>query len=367
MWYDLYKHRRLSVILEVSTYCNAKCPQCDRTDINGLGVSKKFRFTPDLNMSLENFKRYFTPEVLSRLMNIHFSGSFGDPLMNPHILSMVEYVIKTDDRCTVSINTNGSLRNEDFWWSLGSVGKKRLTVIFDVDGITQEMHEKYRRATSLKKVLQNMDTLSLTPAKVKTFTVLFKHNQDYKDEIEKLCREHGSTECDILQSNRFKEGPVFSFVNEKGEKETLEQVTNNKLRVEDLNRPARRVRDYRFRPQTTQIIQFIKKPESKAVPQKTVRKVPEISCYFLNNKNLHIDVNGIVYPCCHWEIHNDHIKSFNKETLYHDFHDNLDKNNLNNYSFEEILSNKYYNNGIYESFKDPDKISTPCIFMCRKI
>lgn len=362
MWYDLYKHRRLSVILEISTYCNAKCPQCDRTDPNGLGVSNKYRFTPNLNMSLENFKKYFSPEVLSKLLNIHFSGSFGDPLMNPDILSMIRYVIETDDRCSISINTNGSLRNEEFWWELGCIGKKRLSVIFDVDGITQEMHEKYRRATSLKKILQNMDTLSLTPAHIKTFTILFKHNQNYKEDIEKLCKEHGAIECDILQSNRFKDGPVFSFINENGQEETLEQVTDDKLKIEDLNRPARRIRDHRFKSQSAQIIQFIRKPKTTVS-----KKVPKISCYFLNNKNLHIDVNGIVYPCCHWEIHNNFILGHNKNTLYHSFHRELNKSNLNNYTFEEILSNRYFNNGIYESFTDPDQISTPCLYMCRKI
>lgn len=363
MWHDLYKHRRLSAILEISTYCNAKCPQCDRTNPIGLGVSDKFRFTPNINLSLEKFKTFFTPEVISHLTNIHFSGSFGDPLMNPDILEMVQHVIESDNRCTVSINTNGSLRNEEFWWNLGAVGKKRLTVVFDVDGITQEMHEKYRRATSLKKILRNMDTLSLTLANVKTFTILFKHNQDYKEEIEKLCKQHGAVECEILQSNRFKDGPIFNFINEKGESEVLEQVVNNKLSTREISTGARRVRDYRFKSESTQIIKFVRKPEI----QKTEKKMPEISCYFLNNKNLHIDVNGIVYPCCHWEIQNDYIKSHNKNTLYHSFHDELDKNNLNNYSLKDILSNRYFDNGIYESFKDPDQISTPCVYMCRKI
>jgi len=354
MWYDLYKQKRLSIILEISTYCNAKCPQCSRIDPNGLGVNNKF--TPNLNMTLSEFKHYFPPEVLSRLFNIHFSGTFGDPLMNPDILEIIKYIISTDDRCWVSINTNGSLRNEDFWWDLGSIGRRRLKVIFDIDGINQEMHEKYRRGTSLKKILKNMDVLKYTPAKIHTFTVLFKHNQDFKDEIETLCRSHGSTECEMLQSNRFTDSPIFTFINEKGETETLEQVSDKTLLSVDINRNYRRVRDYRFKEDHKKIKDFIRKKENN------IKQIPEINCVFLMSKQLHIDVSGIVYPCCYWEFSDPE-----SNTMYNKFRNNLSKNDLKKYSFEDILSNEYFNNGIYESFKDKDLISNKCIFMCRKI
>jgi len=365
MWNDLYRHRRLTANIELSTYCNAKCPQCNRTDPNGLGVNYNIDYDPDKHLTLEAFKKYFDPETLSHFQNLHLSGTYGDALMNSELLDIVKYVIESDYRCTMSLNTNGSMRNEEFWWQLGSIGKRRLRVIFDIDGVTEEMHAKYRRGTSLKKILNNMDILRQTPAIIDAFTVLFKHNQDYEEEIKQLCKDHGVMKHDITQSNRFKEGPIFNFINEKGEPETLEQVTGNKVEIFNPNNPFRRIRDHRYKDETHSIINFVRLENVLKKPVKTA--LPKIACAFLEGKTIHVDINGIVYPCCYWEVRRKQGGVPEKNSILVDFLNNLDMNNLNNHKFGDIVSNRFFTNEIVDSFTNPNKITAPCISVCRKI
>ena len=61
-------------------------------------------------------------------------------------------------------------------------------------------------------------------AKEKTFTVVFNHNEDYIEEIEKQNKSHGAFFCEFVHSNRiFDEEDKFHYVDENGEKQFLEK------------------------------------------------------------------------------------------------------------------------------------------------
>ena len=74
---------------------------------------------------------------------------------------MVRYVRENNPDAYIQINTNGSIRDEDWWWDLGVVGGDKLQVWFDVDGIDQEMHSLYRQKTDLEKIKDNHYNLSV--------------------------------------------------------------------------------------------------------------------------------------------------------------------------------------------------------------
>ena len=67
----------------------------------------------------------------------------------------------------------------------------KLTFFISVEhNTTQEMHEIYRQNTFLDKILKNMDLISQTQSKIRTQCLVWKHNEDHLEEIEKLCRDH---------------------------------------------------------------------------------------------------------------------------------------------------------------------------------
>lgn len=217
---DLYKNKNITMWVDLSTYCNAACPQCHRTNPNGLGKADWL----DLRQwSLQQFQQVFPNNIMQNINAFDFCGTWGDPVMNKDLLEICKYIIDTSES-TITINTNGSIRDEDWWWELGSYCKDRLTVVFAIDGSTQDIHSHYRQLTSLDKVLVNMSAVAYATANCKVFTVLFKHNQDDIVNIAKLSKSHGAKRITYIESNRFENIDNTTFVN-NGRHQLLERTT----------------------------------------------------------------------------------------------------------------------------------------------
>jgi len=231
----MYNHYGLNVFLDISTYCNAACPQCHRTNPNGLD---KADWLPLVAWDLETFKKAYDLEN-TKILYRHFSfcGTWGDPVMNRDLIGMVEYIIKFSN-ADVGIDTNGSIRNEEWWWDLGRIGGRRVRVTFAVDGVNQKMHSHYRQKTDLKKVLNNMESLSGTMSYPIVRTIVFKHNEDYLDEIEKLCKDHGASHIEFTPSDRWERGSVFEFTDGNGNAQQLEQSRILKGSQKQIRREA---------------------------------------------------------------------------------------------------------------------------------
>jgi len=207
--------------IAITNLCNARCPQCQRTDPNGLGTISNLPLT---SWSLKDFKNYFPINSLNDIKEYSFCGTWGDPLMAKDIDKICYYIIDNSN-ANIIITTNGSIRQQDFYIKLGKYCGKRLSMVIDVDGINEEMHQKYRRGTSLKKSLLALKSLSYTKAIPLSQTVLFKHNEKYKDDIKKLALSYGSQNHFSYPSDRFEYKDTFTFINENGNKDVLEKVS----------------------------------------------------------------------------------------------------------------------------------------------
>lgn len=220
-----YTPNNLSIFLDISTFCNAACPQCHRTNPNGLD---KADWLPLVQWDLQAFKNAYKLENLNGTQRnnmyrqFEFCGTWGDPVMNKDLLKMVKY-IKDNTNARIVIDTNGSIRDEDWWWELGSIAGKRLTVYFAVDGIDQKMHSHYRRNTNLDKVLSNMKSISNTLSIIKARTIVFKHNEDCLDDIKDMVKKHGARSIVFTPSDRWSQGPTFNFVDADGIPQKLER------------------------------------------------------------------------------------------------------------------------------------------------
>jgi len=333
-WAKAYKEKKLKLIVEATTYCNAKCPQCQRTNPNGLDKQDWL----DLNSwSIEDFMQYFNEEDLNHLSNIHFSGTHGDPGMCKDIAEIIDYIMKTSSTTNVSLNSNGSIRDEEWWFDLAKRSGKRLSITFDVDGTTQEMHEKYRRGTDLQKVLNNLQAAALGGARTKVFTVLFKHNEDYYEEIVEMVKTYGCNNTMYVQSNRFKEGPVWKFINENGDEETLEQA----VRPEYQPNPhalSRRVRDHRT--------------------NHLVDEYDYIKCVKAEAGSLQILNDTRVYPCCYLGTY----KEARPTGLWKSFLDNDFR--LSNMSIKEIVNSDWYKYLLFESLENSSTALSKCKRIC---
>jgi len=215
------KSRRLKIWLDLSTFCNAACPQCHRTDPNGLG---KVDWLPLIQWSLKDFIKKFPVDSIDKVTDFEICGTWGEPIMNKDISKICKYIIDNTE-ATIAINTNGGIRSTDWWQDLGNYCGNRLKVRFDIDGSTNEMHQKYRRGVNLQIVLKNMKALSMTKAKAQAFIILFKHNKDHLQDIINLARLHGASHAHVIKSDRFRSNKnKFYFINEEGDEEVLEEA-----------------------------------------------------------------------------------------------------------------------------------------------
>lgn len=361
MWNKHYENGRLTLDIELTTHCNARCPQCSRTDeLNK--VSKK-SWLPLTQVSINQFKNWFSPEDLNHIKNLHFSGTYGDPGMCKDLIEIVKYIIDESSTTTISINTNGGMRDEMFWWQIGAIGRERLTLIFDVDGSTPEMHAFYRRGVDLNKVLQHIEAVAETPANLRVLTVVFKHNEDYLEQIQDMCREIGVEHFDYVEGNNFQAGSEYLFIDEDGNEQKLEQVTR-KDREQGLKRLERRVRDHRHK--------YI------------VDEYKKIECLAAEKANLKIHATGLVAPCCYLSTPLEtksiykpdqpasyHITTTGKEgdeinPLMKEYVDRYQDFSLNNRSIKDIVHDSWFKRQLIDSWKQRQTATFGCVKVCGK-
>ena len=336
----MYRTKNIEVFVDLSTLCNAGCPQCHRTSVNGLG---KQDWLPLIQWSLAEFQQAFPIELLkNNIQMFSICGTWGDPVMNKDIRQIIKYVVDANPDVKINLDTNGSIRDEQWWWEIGMIAGKSLRVVFAVDGINQQMHEKYRRFTNLDKVLSNMKAISETKAHVEGQTILFKHNQDYIKQIKQLCHDNGSTIYRVTQSDRFDnedstEGKYFNFTNEHGQKENLE--------ITDYTPPNA------FVAHTN---------------QSTLNK--EIICRWKMVNRVLVNVDGQVLPCCY--LVNTYYKNkftmqmpnFSNHPVMQAYNDN--DNNIFKRSLLDILQHsKWFNQTLPSSWASDNPVKQ-CVKQC---
>jgi MoaA/NifB/PqqE/SkfB family radical SAM enzyme len=333
----------INVFLDISTYCNAGCPQCHRTDPDKLG---KAEWLPLIQWDLERFKSAFSIDEMKKIIHMKFCGTWGDPVMAKDLLEICKYVIDNSS-IKIELDTNGSIRDEEWWWNLGVVCGKRLKVVFAVDGINQQMHEKYRRFTSLEKVLNHINVLSQTSARVHSQTIVFKHNQDYKKEITSLVKKYGSIQHGFVISDRFDYEYVVDnkrfFINENNEKEYLERADQESIENGFVVGTNKSVLDERIKcrwglPRNEVVVN----PDGQVLP----------CCYHANNHYRNRIENGKWgYSMIKHEIYAD------------DYNKNLETYNVFHNRLSNILNTKWFQTKLPGSMSSDNPVNQ-CVVQC---
>jgi sulfatase maturation enzyme AslB (radical SAM superfamily) len=250
------------VELELSSYCNASCPLCPRNLFGyekiDLGYIKK-------HLTFKEIKKIFSKEFVEQIKHFTFEGNFGDPLMNPEILNIIEYLDKP-----VKIFTNASLQTENFWKELA---KYPVTVYFAIDGL-EDTHCLYRRNTDYNKILKNASTFISAGGDAVWKMIRFDHNKYQIIAAENLSKELGFSRFEIVDHGR-NSGPVFDSDG------NLEDILGNFDGSVDIDH-------------------YINLIKSGDILIEDIYDQPKknISCLSKNNSSIYVSSTGEVYPCC---------------------------------------------------------------------
>ena len=108
-----------AIQVEISTKCNAQCPSCIRTDNPSLFHTKSF-IPKNKEMPLSVFEKLLDSKWSDKnLRHIEFCGTMDEPLMHSEFTQMIEMVYEKRPDIKLSIHTNGSVRNPDYFRWLG--------------------------------------------------------------------------------------------------------------------------------------------------------------------------------------------------------------------------------------------------------
>ena len=202
--------------LEITNYCNAACPQCERNYMiqlqNENDEARREWNTVDYDVELNNkylsigdIKKTFLPDRWTHLDEIVFCGNVDEPVINPDVIEIIKYFYHLDNKDKdIWVHVNGGSRNESFWSELGKLSKElnnRLTVIFGIDG-DEETNHLYRRNVDWKTLQRNWRAYISAGGRAAWQFIIFKWNQHQIDDIKKLSESEGFVRFGIIESFR---------------------------------------------------------------------------------------------------------------------------------------------------------------------
>mgnify|MGYP002622070000 CR=1 FL=1 len=297
--------------MEISNYCNARCPACARETSyekpdkqNYIGLNSKY-------VTLEQFKKWMdNGNFWWSLRLIDFCGNYDEPTTNPDLLDIIEWIFtsgKFSCKLQVNISTNGGTRNKEFWHKLGKISDKyryatlanlgRVNVIWGIDGLEDTNHI-YRRNVEWNKLQENFRTYIAAGGRASWQFIYFKHNE-HQDELAK--------------QRSIDEG--FERIKFRGTKRTEQKVIQPGQGKHEL---------------------AIKETTEKVVCKACFR--PE---YHGLDTGLYTTVQGTVLPCCWWGTESQ--MSLIEKTYGYQY--DKDDNNLNSgKTFQEILDSPWFTN-----------------------
>ena len=170
----------------ISTYCQAKCRSCQRTN-QDTGEPEDWLIPSHMSYDLFNSMMDKTPDTLRV---IQFCGELGDPMMHPDITKFVDRALSKESIKHLVINTNGGLRNPEWYTNMGLKYGSKILLQFGIDGITHDTNWKYREGVDFAKAWDNMIASSKTDIDLEWHFLIFKWNWQEVTEAANLAKKH---------------------------------------------------------------------------------------------------------------------------------------------------------------------------------
>jgi radical SAM protein with 4Fe4S-binding SPASM domain len=182
--------RYVAISIEPSNRCNLSCLECP-TGTRSLTREKG-------EFSMEAYRKILNEKAKDLLyLNFYFQG---EPFLNKDITEMIN--LASNEKIYTSVSTNAHQIDEELARKIVKSGLNRL--IISIDGVSQEVYEKYRVGGELAKVIQATQNvinekkrLSTNFPKIVFQFLVFRHNEHQIEDVRQLGKEMGVDKVEI--------------------------------------------------------------------------------------------------------------------------------------------------------------------------
>jgi len=364
--YDI--NRLFTIHVELTTTCQAACPNCAR---NMGGKTLPWLKTQELY--LDDIKNILQDSNIFKKSSILLCGGYGDPCASRDLLPIVswfreqQYEGPSKDGRYIQINTNGGLRNKDFWQQLAKLFPKSKSalghVVFSVDGLEDTNHI-YRKGVNWENVWENMNTFSQADGNGTWEFLVFSHNEHQVEKAKEVSKQLGFKfvpkrplgfdSVGKIDSQKY----MHTYDNDGKYEYSLSPAGSTKtfspLVLEDMmnDTPSSNL---------TQQVNDIPLTEQEEVYSKQAtikcRSLGLDKTTLTNTQDIYIKSDGHLLPCCHLDIVT-YARSYNfgcqqVKKRIDNVYDKLDviKNNLDELIFSSTMQETFFDPMSLESAK----------------
>lgn len=322
----------------------------------------------DAELSLEDIKKIFPNDFIKQLNHIYMCGNFGDPIVAKDTLEIFRHFRSVNSDILLSMNTNGSARQEDWWVELASILGNNGYVIFSIDGLEDTNHI-YRKGSNYTRIMKNVEAFIKAGGVAHWEYIVFAHNEHEVDRARNLADSMGFAKFQLKKSARFFSSvsnsvkETITSVDKKQQGHIIQAPTNPKYRnaaVEEISQLGV-VKQNVTLPTTRQEILNLIRPEifykdmARKSPSEKLLDNVNIKCKVKEEKSLYITAEGILQPCC-W-VAGQMYNWYNtpKGSQIWKLINVVGKDNLNalNHTIEEILLTDYFQKMFIDSWSKP--------------
>ena len=272
----MYRYEEIRTVhLELSTKCNASCPQCPR-NVEGGPLNP---YLPLGELSLSDVKKIFPEPFVKQLSTINMCGNYGDPILCSDLHEISRYFRSANPDLELTMHTNGGARNVEWWAKLASLVTE---CTFGIDGLEGTNHI-YRRNTRWKAVTDNAQAFINAGGMATWNYLVFEHNQHEVMAAVEVARRMGFQRFFIKKTSRFLKGN--EILNET-------PIRNSKGRIV---RQLKLATDPSFINLET--IEISKQYSTKDRYISFLNQTP-IQCKAVTQKRIFVSAQGFIIPCC---------------------------------------------------------------------
>ncbi len=258
------------VHLELTTRCNAACPQCPR-NLSGGAVNPGL---PLVELGIEDVKSIFPTELVKRLRKLYACGNYGDPMVAKDTLPIFEHLRAQNGAMELGMFTNGSGRTANYWRALAKIA---TYVRFSIDGLEDTNH-LYRRGTEWSRIMASVEAFVSAGGRAEWDFIVFKHNEHQIEEAQALARKLGFKRFFVKKTSRF-------F--------TAGTVSAKQVR-ERTGMPAYVIRE----PDNPRLKNLAVVHLAQVAHFAEYQAETEITCKAAAHSRIYVSAEGMVFPCC---------------------------------------------------------------------